>query len=104
MRSPWVAREAYDAVCSERDRLRAQVDSLLEHRVRMERVAAGRPEKPPEARAKAEPMDPELVQWINDFDTPHMQDDLRERARLMKAQTGSSWRAVLTTLQKEYGV
>lgn len=104
MRSPWVSREAFDAVVSERDRLRGQVDQLLDHRVRIERVKAGRPEVPTVVKPKGEPMDPDLLAWINDFDTAVMQDDIRERARMLKAESGAPWHAVMQTLQQEYGV
>ena len=56
MRWPWVSRLAYDCVCSERDILRRQVESMGDQLVRMKRVEMGMREVTPVAKVeKVEP-------------------------------------------------
>ena len=50
MRWPWVSRLAYETVVSERDRLRAQNDELVDHFKRVDRVANGMTERKIEPR------------------------------------------------------
>jgi hypothetical protein len=71
MKWPWVSRLAYEAVCSERDRLVAENGELREHLKRTDRHAQGMSEVP---RAPK----PELGQMPNEL-----------RAHIMKFQTGA---------------
>jgi len=60
-RWPLVSRRAYDLAIEERDRLRSQVDRLLDDLVRLKRVEHRLPEAPRPKREQAPPPPPHVT-------------------------------------------
>lgn len=91
MRLPWISRLAYEAVLSERDRLREQVDDLLEHLQRVDRVEHGMSELPRQPRPEIEPIPGKLDAYIEGFEAPpQVKAEMRREARRRRAK-GQSW-------------
>ena len=93
MNTPWVSRLAYDAVCSERDSLRAQVTSLTDALTRIQRVEHGLPEVPRTPREPLEPMPKSLREYIEAFSTPSIKKAMRDNAYRKRLQ-GVPWQEI----------
>lgn len=93
MRWP-VSRLAYDAVCSERDRLREQNDKLVDSLTRLARVEHGLKEKPLEPRVQPEDNVPDPIRnLIRNFSSERVRVDQLERAKRAHAD-GSTWQEI----------
>lgn len=100
---PWVGRAALDAVTGERDRLRAQVDSLLEHVTRMDRVANGLTETPRQPK-EPDPMPESLRRKIQRFGTSGTVQDQLSRARRAHHEQRKSWAEIESEFDASVGV
>jgi len=80
MRWPWVSRAYAEAVVEERDRLRAQVDKLLDHMTRVDRTEKGLPELPAQPRRPAPQLTPRIRQLIARYGSAAIQDNLLRQA------------------------
>lgn len=87
---PWVSRLAYDAVCSERDRLRLQLDSLLDHVKRTDRLEHGVSEVPRPPRPPLEPMPHSLREKLDGWSNASIRREERNQCFRRHAQ-GVSW-------------
>lgn len=107
MKWPWVSRLAYDAVVSERDHLRIQLNqmaldraSVVAQLTRISRREAGLPEIPREARPPLTPMPPELVEYIRGFAGQSLQKTMRDQAYIRNAK-GESWESIMADVMRE---
>ena len=80
MNWPWVPRLAYEGVVADRDRLLAQNKELLDHITRMDRVEHGMTEVPRQQRPPTEPIDKELLAFINSHGSPEIRNQMLEEA------------------------
>lgn len=80
MNWPWVSRLAYDEACNARDRALAQVDDLLKHVTRMDRLEHGVSELAPGDLPKPDPMPDDLTAYILAWETPDTRASLEEAA------------------------
>ena len=99
MNWPLVSRSTLEAVTDERNRLREQVDRLLDHVTRMERVEAGVPELPPQPRKQIPPIPAELMAMIQEFDSPSYRLDLEKRAQRRYSKDGT-WDNVIREMRE----
>ena len=107
MKWPWVSRLAYDAVVSERDHLRIQLNqmaldraSVVAQLTRISRREAGLPETPKEARKPMEPMPPALVEYIRGFAGQSLQKSMRDQA-FIRCAKGESWDSIMADVMSE---
>lgn len=82
MRWPWVSRRAYELLAEMLERERLRVDQLTDALIRLERKAAGLPERVPPTRPKREPepMPSPLYDQIQGFANPSIRDFLMDQA------------------------
>lgn len=102
MNLPWVSRLAYESVRDERDRLRTQNDTLVEHVTRMDRLEHGAPELIPERRKKADPMSEEVARWIGSHDSQTVRARLAQEVQAAYRRLGS-WDRVWERVKEEQG-
>jgi len=88
---PWVSRLAYEQVASERDRLRAQNDALIEHLKRIDRAEHGMPELPRQPRAAQEKMPIELLNHFKGYANQDMAKRFRDEAYERHLKHGEPW-------------
>lgn len=97
MRLPWVSRLAYELVLDERNRLRAQNDSLVDALGRIGRAKSGLPESvrpAPEPQAQRPVELPDSIEvLIQGFASEAIRDSLREQARMLYA-AGNPWSSI----------
>jgi len=94
---PWVSRRAFDLVVAENDRLRTQVDGLIDHVKRIDRIEHGVGEVPRPARPTYDPMPKELVDHINGWQHPGVSRDLRNRA-WARRRAGEPWAQIVHSM------
>jgi len=94
-----VDREAYEAVRSERDRLREQNDNLVAHFERLDRHDNGLPEQPRVPAEEIGPMPREMREDMKNWDRPtrQRQTKLAEQRR----RKGESWEEIWADIQKK---
>jgi hypothetical protein len=98
MRWPWVSRLAYELAIEERNRLRGQVDQLLAHVQRMDRVEHGLNELAAERKPPSEPMPEEIHEEIQRWGSPATQQRLIDEAWEVYRKT-RSWDVVAQRLR-----
>lgn len=89
MNWPWVSRLAYENVRDERDRLREQNDTLVEHLTRVQRRESGMPEMPREKPKPVEPV-PQSIRRLLDGFSPQVKKQLELEAR-QEHTAGVDW-------------
>lgn len=109
MRWPWVSRERYEELKSERDRLRErphretveqvrderdrlreQVDQLQDNLTRIKRAQAGLSETPRPDRPQRKPMPTDLREYIDAFGNPSIRKQMRDECLRAHAR-GRPW-------------
>lgn len=100
MKWPWISRRAFDLVCEERDRLRVQVDSLLDHTKRMDRNEHGLHEIPREQKPPLDPAPPELSEYIKGFAFKGFRQRMWKNAISRRAR-GESWAEIMASIKRE---
>lgn len=100
MNLPWVSRLAYDTACSERDRLRLQVDTLLVHVQKMDRVEHGLREVPHASRLPPVPMPQTVHDYIHGFANPSIRKVMLTQCYRRHAQ-GTSWETIEQDLKTQ---
>lgn len=78
--------------------LQAQVASLLDHIVRLERASQGLPENAPHTRKPLEPMPAEVKEMIDAWDNEDVRQDLSRRAHNLARRKG--WDAAKELLER----
>lgn len=101
MRWPWVSRSALDAVTSERDHLRHQVDALTDSVVRLQRSDRGLPEVPRQPKRNIEPMPDALAKKIKQWANPSLQKMHRDEAIRRHVRDGIPWPQVEADYDRE---
>lgn len=96
---PLVSRRAFVVVSDERDRLRAQVDRLLDHVTRMDRVEHGLHELPQQASKAREPMPDSLRAEIEMVGTAANRKQLEDAAYKLHGR-GFTWTSIEAKLRK----
>jgi len=97
---PWISRLAFDLVCAERDQLRRQVDSLLDHTKRMDRNEHGLHEIPHEQREKLDSPPPALKAYINGFAFKGFRRQ-QWKAAYKRRMQGESWNDIMEDIKKD---
>ena len=103
MRWLWVSRRAYDLAVEERDHLRGQVDKLLDHRARMDRVEHGVAETPRKPKAPSQEMPKSLVDYFDGLGNASMGKHLRKEAERMHS-AGESWLSIQSKILEKIDV
>jgi predicted transglutaminase-like cysteine proteinase len=99
MRWPWVSRLAFDAVCNERDYLRAELSKQREHAVRLERAATGLSELQPQKRKTLERMPEDVAKLINMMGDENIRATEEAKAYNLALKKGS-WEPVRQKLEE----
>jgi len=94
MKWPWVSRRAFDMVTDERDRLRAQNESLIDALTRMQRFQMGMTEKPKENGRKMEPMPAPLKAHFDAIGNRSIRQHQMAEAYRRYAREGT-WKGIL---------
>ena len=105
MKWPWVSRLAYELVTDERDRLRAQVDGLLDQTARLARRSLNLPERPP-ALHEAKPIEVpgEVEEIIERFASEAVRDALRAQCiARMRSDRTETWGRIRAELLRQIG-
>jgi len=100
MKWPLVSRRAYDLLMDERDRLREQVDKLLDHIKRTDRVEHGMGEVPRPQKPPLEPMPDILADYFAGFADRNIARDSRNAA-LRRHNRGEAWASIVVDLMEE---
>lgn len=95
---PLVSGRALAIVTDERDRLRAQVDRLLDHLTRMDRVEHGLHELAQQPAKPREPMPEELRALIDAFGSHQNRQQLKDAAFRLHAK-GQSWESITAKIE-----
>lgn len=106
MNWPWVSRLAYELVVEERDRLRGQVDELLDHSARLSRRSLDMPEQPrgPNKRAERVVIPEEIEEIIAGFDSEAVRVGIREQIRVRRvADPDEPWHSIERELARQVG-
>lgn len=77
VRFPLVSRLAYDEACRARDRAESQVDTLLDHVRRVERVERGMTEMPRQQKP-AEVMPDDMIAYVQGWGSPETQSSVED--------------------------
>ena len=99
----WVSRRAYDLAIEERDRLRVQVDGVIDTLTRIQRAQMGMSEVPRQRKERVvEPMPPEVYEYIERTANPSLRSE-QKRVVWRRHGTGESWDSILEDIQKQEG-
>jgi hypothetical protein len=102
MLTPWVSARAYSLLLNERDRLRGQVDRLLDHTQVLERVAVGLSEKVPVTKP-ADPIPLPILRLLRNFGTPLIRE-MERSAVIQRRADGEEWEEIhADMMQRFYG-
>ena len=94
-----VDREAYEAVRSERDRLREQNDNLVAHFERLDRHDNGLPEQPRVPAEEIGPMPREMREHMKGW--PRATRDRQTKLAIQERRKGKSWEDVWAEMQAQ---
>ena len=89
-----MSRRAFDLVLDERDRLRAEVDELMAHVKRMDRVEHGLLELPYERPAPPEGMPTELQEYVDGWQDRNIRREV-VRSIVQARQDGKEWDQII---------
>lgn len=98
---PWVSRLAYETIRDERDRLRTQNDTLVEHLTRVQRREAGMPELPRQRAEPPEPIPAEVTRLLDGF-SPEIKKQLELEARQAR-RNGKPWNSIQQSIEEMVG-
>lgn len=98
---PWVSRLAYENIRDERDRLREQNDTLVDHLTRVKRRESGMPELPREKKKPQEPIPAEVNRLLEGF-SPEIKKQLELEARQAR-RNGKPWASIHQSIEEMVG-
>jgi len=100
MKWPLVSRRAYDVVLDENARLRAQVDGLIDHTCRIDRIEHGVGEVPRPPRPVYEPMPQEIRHYVDGWAAPSIRKATRDKL-VARYKNGESWDSIKNSILEE---
>lgn len=96
---PWISRAAYDSLGREIEHLRIQNAQIIDALVRINRAEAGLPEKPTEKKP-VEPMPDDIAEYVSQFGSGTVQQELENDAWAVYRRSGNDWDAVRKAFER----
>lgn len=103
MRWPWVSRLAYELVLEERDRLRAQVDEILDLNARLSRRSLNLPEQPRPPRPAPVPVEvpDDIEELLEGFGSEAVRAGVRAQLLARMQDPRESWDRLRSELVRQ---